>query len=354
MVLPALSVTAASTERVSRPRTGHDESGAHAAAARRGERGGWVCRQNRGTLSVMRRSSALPVLAAMIVSPWAASAQPASAAEPPSAPPSAPAPAPVGDGFPASPYAGAAEATVGAPAPPPPSSAGATEGGAAARLAWYDAQHQASPPQEPEPVEGKDGFHQHDGFFLRMGLGVGMGGLFVRRDDPDGWLGVGSLPRDAEDWRSAWVGQQSLSVGGCVVDNLAIYLDVRGAVDIVIPEPDDPQRSTGFVGIGLSYYFMPANLYLSGSVGPGSTVRIYYRDWYDEHRDRSHDNSAYEYYNGVGASLSLGKEWWVHDNWGVGMEAGLLYSYAAGWRDSTIWTEMHSMAVTLGVSATFN
>jgi len=306
----------------------------------------------------MRRSSALPVLAATILWPWAAGAQPAAtapAAEPPSAPPSAP--APVGDGFPASPYAGATGETVVAPAPPgpaPPVSPGSTESDPAARLAWYDAQHQAGPPQAPEPVEGKDGFHQHDGFFLRMGLGVGMGGLLVLRDDPDGLLGAGLLPRDTETWRSAWVGQQSLSIGGCVVDNLAIYLDVRGAVDIVIPEPDDPQRTTGFVGIGLSYYFMPSNVYLSGSVGPGSTARIYYRDWYDEHHDRADYNSAYEYYNGVGSSLSLGKEWWVHDNWGVGMEASLLYTYAAGWRDRTVWTEFHSMAVSLGISATFN
>mgnify|MGYP001825070282 CR=1 FL=1 len=225
---------------------------------------------------------------------------------------------------------------------------------AAARLAWYDAQRRTTPTEEPVPEDDREGFHRHDGFFLRMGLGVGMGGLLLLRDDPEGLTSAGVLPRESEDWRSAWVGQQSLSVGGCVVDNLAIYLDVRGVVDVVLSEPDDPQRGTGFVGIGLSYYFMPSNVYLSGSVGPGSTVRTYYRDWHDARHERGDYNPDYEYYNGVGASLSLGKEWWVHDNWGVGMETGLLYSYAAGWRDSTVWTELHSMAVTLGISATFN
>jgi hypothetical protein len=181
-----------------------------------------------------------------------------------------------------------------------------------------------------------------------------MGGLLVRRDESGGLIDVGIAPRQDDDWRSAWIGQQSFSIGACVVDNFAVYFDVRGTADIVLPDPDDPQRSTGFIGLGASYYFMPSNVYLAGSFGPGSTIRTYYRDWYDDRHDRADRTPSYEYYNGFGASLSLGKEWWVHDNWGVGMEASMLYSYGAGWLDREVWTEMHSWAVALGVSATFN
>jgi hypothetical protein len=67
------------------------------------------------------------------------------------------------------------------------------------------------------------------------------------------------------------------------------------------------------LGLGACYYFMPVNIYLSASV----TVS---RDRLEIDEKKGSTNP------GVGAYVSIGKEWWVSDNWGLGVA---LFAYAS-------------------------
>jgi hypothetical protein len=61
----------------------------------------------------------------------------------------------------------------------------------------------------------------------------------------------------------------------------------------------------------VTYYFMPVNLYLSGSAGFGSLE-------FD-------GNISGETDMGLALDLTVGKEWWVGDNWGLGVAGGFGY-----------------------------
>jgi len=61
---------------------------------------------------------------------------------------------------------------------------------------------------------------------------------------------------------------------------------------------------TAFGG-GITYYFMPVNIYLSGSVGLGALS--------------GGGNISGESDNGFAGMVTAGKEWWVSNRWGLGV-----------------------------------
>jgi hypothetical protein len=69
----------------------------------------------------------------------------------------------------------------------------------------------------------------------------------------------------------------------------------------------DVYVNTGGVGIGLSYYIMPANIYLAGCLMLANS--------YIEYQDQKLAESE----RGPGVFLSIGKEWWVGKKWGLGV-----------------------------------
>ena len=66
----------------------------------------------------------------------------------------------------------------------------------------------------------------------------------------------------------------------------------------------------GAFGGGVTYYFMPANLYLSGSLGVG---KLEYKQGNLSGRSSS----------GIVFDATIGKEWWTGDTWGLGVALGL-------------------------------
>ena len=60
-------------------------------------------------------------------------------------------------------------------------------------------------------------------------------------------------------------------------------------------------------GGGLTYYIMPANVYLAGSVGFGQAV-------FEDYRGAVDGSDL-----GLGVNLMVGKEWWVGSDWGLGV-----------------------------------
>ena len=109
----------------------------------------------------------------------------------------------------------------------------------------------------------------HDRFFLR--LSAGGGGATTSIEDATGKIEF-----------SGGVGDANFAIGGVVAPNLAIHGTFWGWS---MSDPDAELTISGVgtdsgtlngtvsmsaVGGGLTYYFMPVNLYLSGSVGIGS------------------------------------------------------------------------------------
>lgn len=114
-----------------------------------------------------------------------------------------------------------------------------------------------------------------------------------------------------------------LALGGAVRENFILFgeLTVISAV-----EPDFEGTgisttaltgtSTDFVGVGggVAYYIMPANVLLSGSL-LFSGVQL---------SETEGDDSIELTEMGPGLNLTVGKEWWVSNEWGLGVAAQLL------------------------------
>ncbi len=160
----------------------------------------------------------------------------------------------------------------------------------------------AAPPAQPEPRPA--GFHTHDGFFLRFVIGPG-------------YLRLASQS-SANDLQASGLGLgDGFSIGGSIVENLQLSWDVT----LFMGEPSvtgkgrSPGSTGAFFGLmqqgpGLTYFFMPHNIYISGSAGLGLVMLTERRDG---QADVDHNMNI-----GWGATLMGGKEWWTSDNWGLG------------------------------------
>jgi len=160
---------------------------------------------------------------------------------------------------------------------------------------------------------------QHRGFYLRMSLGPSATGM--RAEDSDVRIRGGG-------------GSLSVAVGGALTENLVLYGELfRDGID----DPDvdgthvDSSRAVeaglGGIGPGVSYYFMPLNLYVSG------TVALMWGTLTIEDELDPDDRTQLSTKGGLGLSLMVGKEWWLSRNWGLGIAARLT---AAGMKDDDI------------------
>ena len=152
-------------------------------------------------------------------------------------------------------------------------------------------------------VSASDGAHD-GGFFMR--LSAGFGSTSPEASDAGQTL---ELTGDTADFNFAF--------GGIVARNLVVHATLWGWS---IDDPDlkltgmgtetvKGDFGLGALGAGITYYFMPANVYLSGSAGIG---RI------------SLDTSGVDTETGTGPAvdLTLGKEWWVTRKWALGVAGG--------------------------------
>jgi hypothetical protein len=138
----------------------------------------------------------------------------------------------------------------------------------------------------------------------------------------------------------------SLAIGGVVKRNTALHGTIQAWH---MPNPsveagghllEASAVTLLAVGVGLTHYFTPRNLYLSGSVGPGATVF-----WGGP-------------FSGGGGSdfgpvfeIALGREWWTSDHWGCGVALGLVYHSLSDPNDDEGW---EGLSVSLRLSATRN
>jgi hypothetical protein len=164
----------------------------------------------------------------------------------------------------------------------------------------------ASPASAGEP-------RTHDGFFLRLSGGFGAASTKFE---------ASGLSEEVSSNGSADV---NLAVGAMLRPNLAVHGTMWGWL---LEDPDVELAITGSptltgtldgdvdmnaIGGGLTYYFMPINVYLTGSVG-FATLTV-----------SGSDNASVETDSGFALDLGVGKEWWVGNSWGLGLNGG--YSY---------------------------
>ncbi len=194
----------------------------------------------------------------------------------------------------------------------------------------------------PSPLGGP-GAREHDGFFLRLTVGTGAG-FASYREAIDG-----SRTEDVETGGVA--GETEVAIGGRVVGDLIVHGnlllsgvgDANKTVQGVQNASKKIDASLVLFGGGLTYYFMPHNVYLSGMFGMGAMK---------ESRD---DRMIVESKLGIGGALMLGKEWWAgpRAQWGLGSALrGTLLSapVSLGGVDS----RMFGSQITIAFSATYN
>lgn len=106
--------------------------------------------------------------------------------------------------------------------------------------------------------------------------------------------------------------------------------------------------SVGDLGIGITYYLMPVNIYFSLSL-LYSSVQLEYDDTKGE--------SEIDFDNGNGINIMVGKEWWIGNQWALGIS---LYGYYSDMHVQTSIEEINYEYFTrnysIGVmfSATYN
>ena len=171
--------------------------------------------------------------------------------------------------------------------------------------AHADTETESSPQDAPPPK----GFHTHDGFFLRMGYGLGYQSASASADGVD--LSIGGVANNL-----------TIAMGGAVAENVIVHAEVFGGT---APGPtiqsgrglaktgDDVKITFAGIGPGMTVY-NSANTFISGSVGLG-------RIGLSQNGEMARTNF------GVGCNLLFGKEWWVSQDWGLGL-AGQFYYFS--------------------------
>jgi len=174
---------------------------------------------------------------------------------------------------------------------------------------------------------------RHQGFFFRPSLGIGYFHAATTGSAQDVTLSGGG-------------GALGLNLGGSIAEGLILSAHlwtVAAASPSISASGSTATFTDGVVnlaalGPSVTYYFMPANVYLTGSVGFG--------------RLSVSKNTTTNTSVGPAGNLALGKEWWVSDHWGLGLAGQLtLGSNKDNGPDSVTW---HTYAATFAFSATYN
>lgn len=163
-----------------------------------------------------------------------------------------------------------------------------------------------APPPPPAPMPYYGTAHRHLGFALRLDAGPGY--TSTSASAIDATMKGGSF-------------NFGLVVGGAVSEDFILGGDIWGTT---VFSPTFTQAGTSFsgtnasfsltgFGLNLTYYFMPANVYVS--VSPSLTTVSLTEGGMSGSTD-----------TGFGMKLAVGKEWWVGDHWGIGVAGQFFFA----------------------------
>ena len=182
--------------------------------------------------------------------------------------------------------------------------------------------------------------HTHDGFFLNLALGFGYQSFE--------YSGNTAYIPDLE--AKGVASEFDIKLGGRIAPNTLLHATLAGVSngeDLEVSSTrgsystSEKSESMSFLGIGLTYY-LPINVFLSGSIGLASF------NLQDNGDDGNIEGSTEE---GLGFQVAVGKEWWVSDNWGLGVSAAFTYGSAEDKHDAG---DASAYGTNIMFSATFN
>ncbi|MBK8999330.1 MAG: autotransporter domain-containing protein [Myxococcales bacterium] len=246
----------------------------------------------------------------------------AQGAEPPPPPPPPP---PAGEPPPPPPPSTVAPAPAPAPPPgqaPPPGAygqPGAPPPQGAPPPGYYGYPPQAAPPPPPPPA--KEGVHEHDGFFLRFGIGYAYANVAVKVKEPD--------TGEEATLKGSGIGIGLAMIGGTVAPGFVLGGALLGhgfsEPDFEVTDAagnkrdvDTADETLTFSVIGLfgQYYFDPTSGgYLQALIGFGQL---------DDGDDD--DDSSEERPSGAVFGIGGGYDFWVGEQWSIGPELRLMYA----------------------------
>lgn len=187
-------------------------------------------------------------------------------------------------------------------------------------------------------VKAQNGFHQHDGFYLSMGLGASSGTI----DD------------ESEGTKMTFDGGGGVfdfKIGGEIRKNLILHATLTGlsmvGPKVTIPgfgsgkSSNDVNITQSMLGPGLTYY-TKGNFFFSGSLGIGN---------YSRKSEGTNGTETTE--RGFALQIKLGKEWWVSKNWALGV-SGCLQSCNITQKYNGFNEKMGGTMFGLMFNATFN
>jgi hypothetical protein len=165
------------------------------------------------------------------------------------------------------------------------------------------------------PALAEGGVHEHDGFALRLSGGFG----YMKASTEE------TMYDTKVDTTLTGTGPiMSIAPGFTIGDNLTINADIFGAR---VSDPELEMKGGGesetmdlkgdgtlyAIGVGITYYLQPSNLYIAGSVG-----KAYFK-FEPEEGEEIEDE-------GFAVNVMVGKEWWVADQWGIGVAGQFIYA----------------------------
>lgn len=183
----------------------------------------------------------------------------------------------------------------------------------------------------------------HDGFFLQMDLGGGT--LSTKSTTYTAFIGASPITGKLE--MSGGAPEFSIALGGALTPNFVLAGQLWG---ITVSSPDvkfagitgnstDTTQTLSGVGIYLAYYVMPLNLYVAATPSIG-TLSL------------KQGGNEFSTKSGFAMKLAVGKEWWVSDNWGLGLN--VQYAFASNEDNGTNPPTFSSNWFGLAFSATYN
>jgi opacity protein-like surface antigen len=184
--------------------------------------------------------------------------------------------------------------------------------------------------------------HTHDGFFLNLALGFGYQGFTYDAN---------KSPYDME--AKGVSTELDIKLGGRIATNTLLHATILGVTNTSeiefktkggskVGSSSDKSENLSMLGVGLTYY-LPENIFISGSVG---FANFNLQDNTDEDNDIEGTTEK-----GLGVQVAAGKEWWVSDNWGIGVSAAFTYGSAEDQKDLG---DASAYGVNVMFSATFN
>jgi hypothetical protein len=195
-------------------------------------------------------------------------------------------------------------------------------------------------------VPAKKGVHLHDGFYLRLAMGFGGYNEMVRQAGQDQMTHVTGIA-NAHEWLIGGAVRPGLIFGGGVFASnlLASDRSVSGATPPA--GVADGQVTFSLVGPFFDYYFDPAKgLHVEAAVGIANLRGL-------NVVTNTFDRDAITV--GGGAVIGLGYEWWVSDQWSMGVLGRMAMAWTTGKDNNGVrWYHTVGASPSVLFTATFN